>query len=108
MIEPNKYSSVETKCLVGNTEIIEIENKFLFNSKEYISNGIRMPIRGSTDIQFIEGSLTGDMKESGLSIDFYEYKGKLIGGCIDRDETIYLRDFLNKCINIWENESSRG
>jgi len=100
----NTYSSVETKCLVGNTVITEIEHNFLVNDKEYISNGIRMPIRGSTDIQFIEGSLTGDMKESGLSIDFHMHKGRLIGGCIDRNETIYLRDFLNKCIYIWENE----
>ena len=73
------------------------------NKRKHVKRiGIRMKVRGSKDIEFIEGSMTGDMEESGISINTQEHKGKLYGGCIDRKEVEELRDFLNRCIEGWE------
>ena len=68
-------------------------------------NGIRMKVRGSDDIEFINGGQTRDMKESGVSINAQEHLGILVGGCINREETKYLRDFLSECIEQWEQEN---
>jgi len=67
--------------------------------------GIRMEVRGSEYIEFEEGSRTGDMTENGISINTQMHEGKLYGGCINREETKELRDFLNRCIDIWGNET---
>jgi len=72
---------------------------------------LRLEVRGSRDIKFQpameikEGWSTGNMSEGGLAIDTVWYAGSgLAGGCIDRAQTVQLRDFLNRCIELWECE----
>lgn len=59
--------------------------------------------RGGEDIKFQEGVKTGNMKQYGLSIAA-RHGGSFLGGCINREETIALRDWLNQCIELWANE----
>lgn len=66
---------------------------------------IEFDVRGSCPIKFAEGWATGDMRESGIGIDTVWYQdGRRYGGCINREEAIQLRDFLNQCIEKWEKE----
>lgn len=66
---------------------------------------IEFNVRGSRPILFKEGSMTGDMTEYGIGIDTVWWNDKeRFGGCIDRKEATQLRDFLNKCIEKWDNE----
>jgi hypothetical protein len=63
---------------------------------------IEFDVRGSEPIKFSEGWMTGDMEESGVEICTVWYQdGKRYGGCINREEAEQLRDFLNKCIDVW-------
>jgi len=73
---------------------------------EIIVEPLHLDVRGSEGIYFEEGSMTGNMEKPGLSIDtvWYADERKAFGGCIDREETRQLRDFLNKCIEKWECE----
>lgn len=81
-----------------------IDNEIKYDNKVIKLIGIRMKVRGSVDIEFIEGSRTADMTQNGLSINTQEINGRLYGGCINREETKELRDFLNECIKLWEDE----
>jgi hypothetical protein len=72
---------------------------------------LSLTIRGSEGIDFREGSRTGDMTQSGISVDTVWYgnaKGKDInrkfGGCIDREQALQLRDFINECESKWNSE----
>ena len=66
---------------------------------------LKLEVRGSHGILFKDGGMTGNMKEHGLSIDTVYHSGMgIFGGCIDRIETRELRDFLNKVIELWDNQ----
>jgi hypothetical protein len=84
--------------------IKRIDKEISFDDKVINFIGIRMKVRGSKDIEFQEGSQTGDMTQTGISVRTQEINGKLYGGCIDREETKILRDFLNECIELWEKD----
>jgi len=73
---------------------------------EIIVDPLHLDVRGSEGIDLKEGSMTGNMEEFGISINtvWYADQRKAFGGCIDREETRQLRDFLNKCIKKWECE----
>jgi hypothetical protein len=68
---------------------------------------LKMEVRGSNGIDFEEGWKTGDMKQGGLNINtvWWTDKNTRIGGCIDRGQVRELRDYLNKCIDKWDNEN---
>ena len=72
---------------------------------------LSLTVRGSEGIDFIEGSRTGDMTQSGISVNTVWYgdaRGKGInrklGGCIDRAQALQLRDFINECEAKWKSE----
>lgn len=70
---------------------------------------IEFDVRGSRPILFTEGLKTGNMTEYGIGIDTVWYAGgQRYGGCIDRNEATELRDFLNKCIDLWSNEDNEN
>jgi len=68
---------------------------------------LELTVRGSNGIDFEEGWKTGNMKQGGLGINTVWWTDKKIriGGCIDRDQTRQLRDYLNSCIDKWDDES---
>lgn len=68
---------------------------------------LSIAVRGSEGIDFREGWSTGDMTEAGVEICtvYHADKREKYGGCINRDETKQIRDFLNTCIEKWENET---
>jgi len=66
---------------------------------------LKIKVRGSEGITFMEGVKTGDMTEYGVGIDtVWHSNKKAYGGCIDRDEATQIRDFLNQCIEKWDAE----
>jgi hypothetical protein len=68
---------------------------------------LKLEVRGSEGIAFQEGWRTGDMTEGGVEIStvYYADSKSLYGGCINREEAIQLRDFLNECVALWESET---
>jgi len=68
---------------------------------------LELTVRGSKGIDFEEGYSTGDMTEGGLAINtcWWVEKQARIGGCLDRGQVRELRDYLNKCISKWDDES---
>lgn len=66
----------------------------------------KVEVRGAHEIKFQEGAKTGDMRKPGVLIEtvYWADNKRVYGGCIDRNEAKQLRDFLNGCIDLWENK----
>ena len=68
---------------------------------------IEFDVRGSSPIKFAEGWKTGNMMQGGIEINTVWFNDKeRYGGCIDRDEAMQLRDFLNECEKKWCEEAT--
>ena len=83
------------------------------NKVDGLSNGISPPffkvvIKGAHEITFEEGWRTGGMTEGGISVKtvYWADDKRVFGGCIDREEARQLRDFLNECLDKWEEEKT--
>ncbi len=64
-----------------------------------------LDVRGSEGITMEEGWSTGDMTQKGLEISTVYYAdARVLGGCIDRQQTKDLRDFLNRVLDKCEKE----
>ena len=76
------------------------------NSQESKYMAIEFEVRGWGRLRFEEGWRTCDMEEGGLSIRRAGLPGAplgiLAGGCLDRNQTLKLRDFLTSILELWE------
>lgn len=70
---------------------------------------LSLDVRGSNGIKFEEGWRTGNMKVPGLEIStvWDIHRKQVYGGCIDRDETKQLHEYLGKVIAKWDSENEK-
>ena len=77
------------------------------------SREIEFDVRGAEPMLFCHGGRTGNMESEGVHVETVWYgkntlnqdDDRRFGGCMDREQVIAQRDFLNESIEVWENEN---